>query len=170
MGTRRRAGGPSAPTRPTPEAQERWRWALRYALHGRDDSGDGTRILVHLAVLVRAYGVLDALPGLLIVGDVTRFDLVFQAASALAGQTTQGIDCLERIRVSPAFDENYAGHTWNRRCRRLSACCFLSSTAMARYARAVHAAVAPGRADMESARGWLRREWDAMPRKLAESA
>ena len=171
-----------------PEAQERWRWALHYALYGRDDPGDGTRVLIHLAVDVQAHVVLDALPGLLIVGDVHRFDLVFGAACALAGQTMQGLNCLECIRVSPAFDVNYAGHMlvalcradpdgWRRhvedmepQMRELEGLLLPSSTAMARYARAIHDAVAPGRADVESARGWLRREWDAMAKKVAESA
>ena len=94
-------------------AQARWRTAIcdLLAFHGRDISKrESTRALIAFAVLIRSPEVLDVLPGILSgEDDGELLHLAVGAATALASQTEASLECLERIRTSPAFTSHYAG-------------------------------------------------------------
>ena len=97
----------------TASAQARWRSAIcdLLAFHGRDISKRGaTRVLIAFAVSIRSPEVLRVLPGILSgEDDGELLDLAVGAATALASQTEASLECLERIRTSPAFTSHYAG-------------------------------------------------------------
>ena len=95
-----------------PDIQGLWRSAIRdlLATQGRDPSkGTATRVLIDLAVLVRAHEVLDVLPTLLAGDADSLLDQVVQTAVALASPTDAARACLESIRTSPSFSADYAG-------------------------------------------------------------
>ncbi len=102
-----------------PAAQGRWRLAIRdlLAMHGREVPGKDTRVLVDLAALIRAHEVLEVLPALVARDKAPLFYQVLRTATELASQTNAARSCLERIRTSPSFSPEYAGHVLVALCR-----------------------------------------------------
>ena len=95
-----------------PHAQARWRTAIRdlLAMQGRDTSRrEATQVLIDFAALVRAYEVLDVLPGLASSDPESLLDPVVRIAVALANQTDAARVCLQRLHTSPSFSSDYAG-------------------------------------------------------------
>ena len=95
-----------------PHAQARWRTAIRdlLAMQGRDTSRrEATQVLIDFAALVRAYEVLDVLPGLASSDPESLLGPVVDIAVALANQTDASRVCLQRLHTSPSFSSDYAG-------------------------------------------------------------
>ena len=171
----------------TPDAQRRWRSAIRdiLAMQGSDPSkGRATRVLIDLAALVRAHEVLDVLP-MLVASNDSLLDQVVRTAVALASQTDAARACLEHIRTSPSFSADYAGlvlvalcHVdpdgWLDHVENLAQPMSIlagrledDSTALSFYARSIRDAVSPSRprnAELKRLRDiagstWLLKEW-----------